>query len=117
MPALQQFPVARLRLVGLSLEESTKWWCAICGEKYDWKQPHRLIQTCDSVEQAKVCKVHAVPQGLCALKLLANQDGDGLLQNVVKNLGKESRRGLTDGPALRLTMRGAPWMLEGLGNT
>ena len=34
-----------------------------------------------------------------ALKLLANQqeDGDGLLQNIVTNLGKESRRGLTDG--------------------
>ena len=42
--------------------------------------------------------------GLCtnlinALKLLANQqeDGDGLLQNIVKDLGKESRKGLTDG--------------------
>ena len=34
-----------------------------------------------------------------ALKLLANQqeDGDGFLQNIVKNLGNESRRGLTDG--------------------
>ena len=34
-----------------------------------------------------------------ALKLLANQqeDGDGLLQNIVKNLGKESRKGLTNG--------------------
>ena len=34
-----------------------------------------------------------------ALKLLANQQegGDGLLQNIVKDLGKESRRGLTDG--------------------
>ena len=44
-----------------------------------------------------------VPQGLCenlinALKLLANQqkDGDGLLQNIVTNLGKGSRKGLTD---------------------
>ena len=51
-----------------------------------------------------VFKAHAVPQGLCAnlinaLKLLANQqeDGYGFLQNIVKNLGKESRRGLTDG--------------------
>ena len=77
-----------------------------CGEKYDWKQPNRLsvAQTGDSVEQAKVFKAHAAPQGLCAnlinaLKLLANQqeDGDGHLHNVVKNLGKESRRGLTDG--------------------
>ena len=55
-------------------------------------------------EQAKVFKAHAVPQGLCgnlinALKLLANQqeDGDGLLQNVVTNLGRGSRKGPTDG--------------------
>ena len=34
-----------------------------------------------------------------ALRLLANQqeDGDGLLQNIVTNLGKGSRGGLTDG--------------------
>ena len=63
-----------------------------------------VVQTGDSIEQAKVFKAHAVPQGLCAnlinaLKLLVNQqeDGDGLLQNIEKNLGKESRRGLTDG--------------------
>ena len=59
--------------------------CAICGEKYEWKQPNRLlvVQTGESVNQAKVFRAHAVPQGLCgnlinALKLLANQeDGDG----------------------------------------
>ena len=46
----------------------------------------------------------AVPQSLCgnlinALKLLANQqeDGDGLIQKIVRNLGKESRKGLTEG--------------------
>ena len=45
----------------------------------------------------------AVPRGLCAilinaLKLSANQQevGDGLFQNIVKDLGKESREGLTD---------------------
>ena len=60
--------------------------------------------TGESIEQAKVFKTHAVPQGLCAnlinaLKLLANQQegGDGLSQNIVKNLGKASRKGLTDG--------------------
>ena len=82
------------------------WWCAICGEKYDWKQPNGLlvVQTGESVERAKVFRAHAVPQGLCAnlinaLKLLANQqeDGDGSLQNIVTNLGKGSRKGLTDG--------------------
>ena len=58
----------------------------------------------ESFEQAKVFKAHAVPQGLCAnlinaLKLLANQqeDEDGLLQNIVTNLGKVSRKGFTDG--------------------
>ena len=86
--------------------EHTTWWYAICGEKHDWKQPNRLlvVQTIDGTDHAKVFKAHAVPQGLCenlinALKLLANQqeDGDGLLQNIVKDLGKESRKGLTDG--------------------
>ena len=34
-----------------------------------------------------------------ALKLLANrqEDGDGLLRNIVTNFCKESRKGLTDG--------------------
>ena len=101
----------------LSGGKSTKRWCVICGEKYDWKQPNRLlvVPSGDSIEQAKVFKARAVLQGLCAnlinaLQLLANQqeDGDGLLQNIVKNLGKESRRGLTDD---RLAMS-APWMLK-----
>ena len=70
----------------VSGEKSTKWWCAIWGEKYDWRQPNRLlvVQTGESFEQAKVFKAHAVLQGLCAnlinaLKMLAKQqeDGDG----------------------------------------
>ena len=61
-------------------------------KNHDWKQPNRLlvVQTGDGIEQPKVFRAHAVPQGLCAnlvsaLKLLANQqeDGDGLLQNIV----------------------------------
>ena len=63
-----------------------------------------VVQTGVHCEQAKVFKAHAVPQGLCAdlinaMQLLANQqeDGDGLLQNIMTNLGKESRKGLTDG--------------------
>ena len=78
------------------------WWCAICGEKYDRKQPNRLlvVQTGASVTQAKVFKAHAVPQGLRrklinALRLLANQqeDGDGFIQNIVTNLCEVSRKG------------------------
>ena len=76
------------------------WWCAVCGEKYDSRQPNRLlvVQTGESFEQAKVFKAHAVPQGLCAnliiaLNLLANQHGG----KIVTIIGKESRKGLTDG--------------------
>ena len=64
----------------VSWGKTTKWWCAICGEKYDWRQPNRLlvVQTGVHYEQAKVFNAHAVPQGLCAnlinaLKLLANR--------------------------------------------
>ena len=90
----------------VSGEKTTKWWCATCGEKYDCRQPNKLlvVQTGERFEQAKVFKAHAVPQGLCAnlinaQKLVANQqeDGDDLLQNIVTNLGKGSRKGLTDG--------------------
>ena len=40
--ALQQFPSGRLRLVG-SKGKTAMWWCAIFGEKYDWKQQNRLL--------------------------------------------------------------------------
>ena len=63
-----------------------------------------LCKQGERVDQAKVLKAHAIPQGSCenlinALKLLANQqvDGDGLLQSIVANLGQGSRKGLTDG--------------------
>ena len=102
-PNCNSFPLADY-VWWVSAGRTTKWWCAICREKYDWRQPNRLlvVQTGEIFEQAKVFK--AVPQGLCenlinALKLLANQqeDGDGLLQNIVTNLGEGSRKGLTDG--------------------
>ena len=67
------------------------------------EESEKASSTGDSIEQAKVFKAHAAPRGLCAylinaLKMLANQQeyGDGLLQNIVKNLGKESRKGLTN---------------------
>ena len=84
VPALQQLPFGGLHLVCLRERKHIKWWCANCGEKYDWKQPNTLsvVQTGDSIEQAKVFKAHALPQGLCAnlvnaSKLLANQQEDG----------------------------------------
>ena len=50
----------------VSVRKHTNWWCAICGENYDWEQPNRLlfVQTGESINQAKVFKAHAVPQGL-----------------------------------------------------
>ena len=91
---------------GPGREKYTNWLCAISGEKYDWRVPNRLlvVQTGESVNQAKVFKAHAAPQCPCenlinALMLLANQqgDGDGLTQNIVTNLCEVSRKGLTEG--------------------
>ena len=63
-----------------------------------------MVQTGESVNQAKVFRAHAVPQSFCpnlinALKLLANQqeDGDGLIQNIVTIFCEVSRKGLTEG--------------------
>ena len=63
-----------------------------------------MVQTRESVNQAKVFKAHAVPQGPCgnlnnALTLLANQqdDGDGLVQSIVTNLGEVGRKSLAGG--------------------
>ena len=97
--------------------EDNIWWVSVgkstqiggvrsVEKKWDWKEPDRLlvVQTNESVNQAKVFKAHVVPEGLCgnlitALKLLANQqeDGDGLVQNIVTNLCEVSRKGLTEG--------------------
>ena len=82
------------------------WWCAVCGEKYEWKAPNRLlvVQTRVSASQAKVFKAHAVPQGprenlINALKLLANQhkDGESLVQSIVTVLCERSRKGILEG--------------------
>ena len=56
------------------------------------KQAFFFVQTGESIEQAKVFQAHAVPQGMCANLINALK-----LQSVVKNLGKESRKGLTEG--------------------
>ena len=63
-----------------------------------------MVQTGETVNQAMVFKAHAVPHGPCgnlinALTLLANQqdDGDGLVQNIVTNLGEVGRKCLAEG--------------------
>ena len=101
----QQFSIGRLRFCG-SLGENHKVVVRNLWRRVRLEATEQVLGRAnwESFEQVKVFKAHAVPQGLCAnliiaLKLLANQqeDGDGLLQNIVKNLGKESRKGLTDG--------------------
>ena len=97
--------------------EDYVWWVSVGKKHYKlvvcdlwrkirWKQPNRLlvVQAGESVKQAKFFKARAVPQGLRGhlingLKLLANQqeDGDGLIQNIVTNLGEVGRKGLTEG--------------------
>ena len=49
VPKLQQFFFWKTTCGGFQLARSTSsWWCAICGEKYDWRAPNRLlvVQTC-----------------------------------------------------------------------
>ena len=64
-----------------------------------------VIQDGDDSREAKVCRAHAAPQGLCdklidALKLLSNQqrDGDSLVASIVTGLWEKSRKGIMDGP-------------------
>ena len=90
----------------VSGRKTTKWWCAICGEKYDWRQPNRLW-SCNQVKELSRRKsskhmryLRACAQNLInALKLLANQqeNGDNLPENIVTNLGKGSTKNLTEG--------------------
>ena len=44
------------------------WWCAVCGGKYEWRAPNRIlvVQLGTNANEAKVFKAHAAPQGLCA---------------------------------------------------
>ena len=68
--------------------------------KNDWKQRNSLlvVQTGESVDQAKVFKAHAVQHGLCENLINAQQkDGDGLTQSIVTNLCEGSRKGFMHG--------------------
>ena len=63
MSELQPFPFGRLRLVGHCQKEVHQLVVCDLWKEYDWKQPNRLlvVQTGESVEQAKVFKAHAIP--------------------------------------------------------
>ena len=63
VPALQHIEDYVWWVSGEEEKKHTNWWCAICGGKYGWKARNRLlvVQTGESVIQAKVFKAHAVP--------------------------------------------------------
>ena len=48
--------------------KTTKWWRAICGEKYDRRQPNRLlvVHTGESFEQARGIQSACGTSGACA---------------------------------------------------
>ena len=105
VPQLQQFPSGRQRLVGI-WEKHHKVVVRNLWRKVRLEATEQASGRANwgKFEQAKVFKALALPHCLCAnmvnaLKLLGNQqeDGDGFRQNIVTNLGKGSRRGLTDG--------------------
>ena len=82
------------------------WLCAVCGGKYEWRAPNRIlvVQLGTNANEAQVFRAHAAPQGLCgnlinALKLLAKQqtDGDSPIQSIVTGLQERSRKGIMDG--------------------
>ena len=103
MPALQQLPSGRQRLVGLwektykvvlrnvwrkstTGDNQTGCWSCMQGK---FRAGKGLLSACGtSRPERKLTN---------ALKLQANQqeDGDSLLQSIVTNFGKESRKGLT----------------------
>ena len=64
--ALQQFPFGRLRLAALWGKILQSFGAQFVEKSNDWKETNRLlvVQTEDSIEQAKVFKAHAVLQGL-----------------------------------------------------
>ena len=105
----------------VSGRKTTKWWCAICGEMCDWRQPNWLlvVQTGESFEQARSSKrmrhLKACAQNW-SMRFNCwriNKRMEYLLQSIVTNLGKGSRSGLT---TVCVNSSGwtmiAPWMLE-----
>ena len=73
VPALQQLPFG-------GQHGRNNWWCAICGEKHDWKQPDRLlvVQTGESIDEARVFKAYTfmTQDEICLIKSWKeNRDG------------------------------------------
>ena len=111
--ALSQFPAGRLHLVGLWEKRTQQLvvrdlWRKIrleATEQAFWSYKQVIVLIWPKSSKRMQCLRAFV---IIALMLLASQqeDGDGLLQNIVKDLGKESRKSLTDGlrDFIKLTM-------------
>ena len=81
------------------------WWCAVCGGKYEWRAPNRIlvVQLGTNANEAKVFRAHAAPQGLCenlinALEA-AGEAADGWRQPDSEHCDglARSRKGIMDG--------------------
>ena len=100
VPKLQQFHLGGLHVGGFQLGRSS-WWCAICGEIFDWRAPNRLLVG-DSASRAKVFKAHAVPQGVCVCKKLdqctqaVGEPADSPIQSIATGLCERSRKGIME---------------------
>ena len=46
----------------VSGEKHTNWWCAICGEKYYWRQPNRLVVVVKVLSRPRCSKRMACAQ-------------------------------------------------------
>ena len=87
-------------------KKQCNWWCEAGGGLYDWKVPNKVLVIQDSTDcrEAKVCRAHASPQGVCddlinALKLLANKHKVGVspIKMVVLGTQERSRLKIMDG--------------------
>ena len=99
-PHCNRFPLGDFIWWVSTTKKHYSWWCAICGARYEWRAPHRILvlQLGTNEDEATVSRAHAVPQGLCenlinALKLLANKqkDGDSPIQAQKRNAGNVLR--------------------------
>ena len=105
-PHCYSFPVEDYIRCVSTTKKHCSWWCVICGERYEWRAPNRIlaVQLDTNEDEANVFGAHAVPQGLRenlinALKLLANQqrDGDSPIQHIIMGLKGKCRERITNG--------------------
>ena len=65
-PHCNSFPLEDYDMVGLWVKNHKEVERDLWRRKYNWKQPNMLlvVQTGESIDQGKVFRAHAAPQGL-----------------------------------------------------